>query len=50
MFESKDGAREWLKAPQFGLSGAVPLEYARTEAGARAVEDLVRRIDYGVLA
>jgi putative toxin-antitoxin system antitoxin component (TIGR02293 family) len=50
VFESKDGARAWLKATQFGLSGAVPLEYARTEAGARAVEELLRRIDYGVLA
>src|SRR5262245_52665735 len=50
VFESEDGARAWLKSPQFGLAGAVPLEYAATEAGARAVEDLLRRIDYGVPA
>jgi putative toxin-antitoxin system antitoxin component (TIGR02293 family) len=50
VFEDEDGARGWLKASQLGLGGAVPLEYAATEAGAREVEDLLRRIDYGVLA
>lgn len=50
VFENAEGAQKWLKAPQLGLSGAVPLEYAKTEAGAREVEDLLRRIDYGVLA
>lgn len=50
VFEREDGARTWLKTSQFGLGGAVPLEYAATEAGAREVEDLLRRIDYGVLA
>ena len=43
-------ARAWLKAPQWGLGGAVPLDYAKTEPGARAVETLLDRIDYGVLA
>ena len=41
-------AREWLKSPQRGLGGAVPLEYAETEIGAREVENLLGRIDYGV--
>jgi putative toxin-antitoxin system antitoxin component (TIGR02293 family) len=41
-------ARSWLNAEQFGLGGAVPLEYAATEVGAREVEDLLGRIDYGV--
>ena len=50
VFENEEGARAWLKAPQFGLSGAIPLDYAATEAGAHEVEDLLRRIDYGVLA
>ena len=43
-------AREWLKLPQRGLGGAVPLEYAETEIGAREVENLLGRIDYGVYA
>jgi putative toxin-antitoxin system antitoxin component (TIGR02293 family) len=48
VFESEEGARAWLKTAQLGLGGAVPLDYATTEAGAREVEDLLRRIDYGL--
>lgn len=43
-------ARGWLNAPQRGLGGAVPLDYAATEVGAREVENLLGRIDYGVYA
>ncbi len=46
--ESMENARRWLKAPQVGLGGAIPLEYAETEVGAREVEDLLGRIEYGV--
>ena len=48
VFESEEAARQWLKAPQVGLGRAVPLDYAETELGAREVEDLLGRIDYGV--
>jgi putative toxin-antitoxin system antitoxin component (TIGR02293 family) len=48
VLESEENARQWLTSPQFGLGGAVPLEYAETEVGAREVEDLLGRIDYGV--
>jgi putative toxin-antitoxin system antitoxin component (TIGR02293 family) len=48
--ESEEAARQWLNTPQFGLGGAVPLDYAETEIGAREVEDLLERIEYGVLA
>jgi uncharacterized protein (DUF2384 family) len=37
-----------LRSPQIGLGGAVPLAYAETELGAREVEDLLGRIEYGV--
>ena len=40
--------RRWLTSRQFGLGGAVPLEYAETEVGAREVEDLLGRIEHGV--
>jgi len=43
-----DDARRWLSSPQFGLGGAVPLDYAKTEIGAREVENLLGRIEYGV--
>jgi putative toxin-antitoxin system antitoxin component (TIGR02293 family) len=49
VFEDEDGARSWLETPQLGLGGAVPVEFASTEAGAREVEDLLRRIDYGLV-
>jgi putative toxin-antitoxin system antitoxin component (TIGR02293 family) len=48
VLESEESARQWLAAPQFGLGGAVPLDYAETEVGAREVEDLLGRIEYGV--
>ncbi len=48
VLESEENARQWLTAPQFGLGGAVPLEYAETEVGAREVEDLLGRIEHGV--
>jgi putative toxin-antitoxin system antitoxin component (TIGR02293 family) len=48
VFGDIEKARAWLKHPQYGLGGAVPLDYARTEAGAREVDDLLGRIDYGV--
>ena len=48
VMESEEKARQWLASPQFGLGGAVPLDYARTEVGAREVEDLLGRIEYGV--
>jgi len=48
VFENEESARRWLSSPQVGLDGAMPLDYAKTEAGAREVEDLLERIDYGV--
>jgi putative toxin-antitoxin system antitoxin component (TIGR02293 family) len=40
--------RQWLKFPQRGLGGAVPLDYASTEVGAREIESLLGRIEYSV--
>jgi putative toxin-antitoxin system antitoxin component (TIGR02293 family) len=48
VMESPENARKWLSAPQVGLGGAIPLEYAETEVGAREVENLLGRIEYGV--
>jgi putative toxin-antitoxin system antitoxin component (TIGR02293 family) len=48
VFGDVEKARAWLKFPQVGLGGAVPLDYAQTEVGAREVDDLLGRIDYGV--
>jgi putative toxin-antitoxin system antitoxin component (TIGR02293 family) len=47
-----DGDREatthWLTTPQVGLAGAVPIELARTELGAREIETLIERLEHGV--
>jgi putative toxin-antitoxin system antitoxin component (TIGR02293 family) len=48
VFGNVEKARTWLKFPQHGLGGAVPLDYAQTEVGAREVDNLLGRIDYGV--
>jgi putative toxin-antitoxin system antitoxin component (TIGR02293 family) len=45
---NQQDAKQWLNSPQFGLGGAVPLDYAKTEVGAREVENLLGRIEYGV--
>jgi uncharacterized protein (DUF2384 family) len=37
-----------LTHKQPGLGGAVPLDFAKTEIGAREVENLLGRIEYGV--
>jgi putative toxin-antitoxin system antitoxin component (TIGR02293 family) len=48
VFGSLANARLWLKFPQRGLGGAVPLDYAETEVGAREVNNLIGRIEYSV--
>ena len=48
VFGNIDKARAWLKHPQYGLGGAVPLDYAETEIGAREVDNLLGRIEYSV--
>ena len=45
-----EDAQSWLKSPQMRLSGRVPLEIARYEAGSREVEDLLGRIRHGIPA
>lgn len=48
LFNDNKEASEWLKFPQYGLEDKVPLELLGTEAGAREVELLLGRIEYGV--
>ena len=48
VFGDADSARTWMTTKQPGLGKAVPLDFARTEIGAREVENLLGRIEYGV--
>lgn len=43
-------AKTWMTTPQRGLGGAVPLELAGTEVGAREIEDALGRIEDGIFA
>lgn len=49
LFEGDDeAARHWLKRPRKSLANGSPLWFARTEPGAREVEDLIGRLEHGV--
>ena len=43
-------AVNWLTTPKKALNQAPPLMYARTEFGAREVEDLIGRLEHGVFS
>jgi putative toxin-antitoxin system antitoxin component (TIGR02293 family) len=40
--------RQWLETPAPALGGEIPLRLAETEVGARAVEQLIGRLEHGV--
>lgn len=48
VLDGMENARTWLTEPARGLGGEPPLEFADTEPGAREVERLLIRLDYGV--
>lgn len=50
VFEDQGAAREWLLSAQVGLGNRIPIELMQSEAGAREVEDLLLRIEYGVFS
>lgn len=50
VLEDEGQAREWLHRPQIGLGGRVPLDMTETDAGTSEVENLLGRIEHGVLA
>jgi putative toxin-antitoxin system antitoxin component (TIGR02293 family) len=47
LFGDLEEARQWLKTPQRGLHGAVPLDYAKTAIGAQEVENLLTQLAHG---
>ena len=46
----EEQAREWLRSPKIRLGNRVPLDLLTTGAGTREVEDLLGRIEYGILS
>ena len=50
VFGDKNKAHRWLRKPKRSLNGETPLAYLASEAGARTVEEMLNRIEFGVLA
>ena len=51
LFEgSAPDAARWLTTPREEFAKHTPLEFARTEPGARAVESLIGRLEHGVFS
>lgn len=51
LFEGdQTSALRWLTTPKKDIENETPLAYARTELGAREVEDLIGRLEYGVFS
>ena len=51
LFEGdSSAATAWLSTPRQALSDQAPLAYARTELGAREVENLIGRLEHGVFS
>lgn len=48
VWDNRDQAREWMSEPHRELHNKTPLDSARTELGARRVEDLLDKIYYGL--
>jgi putative toxin-antitoxin system antitoxin component (TIGR02293 family) len=44
------GAVNWLNTPRNVLGDRSPLAYARTETGAREVENLIGRLEHGIFS
>ncbi|WP_180541824.1 antitoxin Xre/MbcA/ParS toxin-binding domain-containing protein [Nevskia soli] len=49
VFANQEKAIHWLRSPNPSLAGKTPLEAAQTDQGYREVEDVLVRIEHGVL-
>jgi putative toxin-antitoxin system antitoxin component (TIGR02293 family) len=50
LFEDVDRAKEWLQTPKNALAGLTPLAALATDEGAKQVEDILYRTEYGIYA
>jgi putative toxin-antitoxin system antitoxin component (TIGR02293 family) len=48
VWDDRERAREWMSKPHRELNDRSPVEVARTELGARRVEDLLDNLFYGL--
>ncbi|MES2822461.1 MAG: antitoxin Xre/MbcA/ParS toxin-binding domain-containing protein [Pseudomonadota bacterium] len=47
---NKESALRWLASPARALGGKTPISYASIELGAQQVENLIGRIEHGVIS
>jgi putative toxin-antitoxin system antitoxin component (TIGR02293 family) len=50
VFVTDENTRGWFHGRIRALGGKTPIEFARTEPGAREVEDLIGRIEDGIFS
>lgn len=50
VFKTEDKAATWLRRPNRALNGEVPIHLLDTDVGARQVEDILGRIEHGVVS
>jgi len=50
VLDSAERARAWMFAKNRALGGVSPVDFARTEPGAREVENVLGRIEHGVFS
>lgn len=50
VFGTDENTRGWFNAKLLALGGQTPLDYAQTEPGAREVENLLGRIEHGIVS
>jgi putative toxin-antitoxin system antitoxin component (TIGR02293 family) len=48
LFEDEQAAKTWLSTSKVGLNNQTPLEAMATDAGAKQVEQMLYRAEYGV--
>lgn len=49
LFVTDENTRGWFDAKLIVLGGKTPFEYAQTEPGAREVENIIGRIEHGIV-
>jgi putative toxin-antitoxin system antitoxin component (TIGR02293 family) len=49
VFANREKAIHWLRSPNSSLNGKTPLESAQTDKGYQDAEDVLVRIEHGVL-
>jgi putative toxin-antitoxin system antitoxin component (TIGR02293 family) len=48
LFEDTDRAKQWLQTPKDALAGLTPLAALATDEGAKQVEEILYRTEYGI--